>query len=285
MRIIVLAAALLLPATAAGAEPLRAGEAYEIATSSEMSERGSDGTRSSARSGSGLIERVLAVRDDGVELEYDLPHDVPAQDRARQWQFPVRVLKPAAGPLQLLNRPELETRAARWLEAAGMPRLACGQWIFTWTAIRIDCDPQTVLDSLEAMDLHPAALRDGALFGDPATRAPAPLRRRARRSHGETFNVLLPVDPDVVRRERAERDRIVAQMVGPAAAEDTGRAGREVADASGTIRIRIETDADGRMRRRVKVTELNVRRRDGVTERSRTTQTLERRLLPATAAR
>lgn len=285
MRIMLLAAALLLPATVAPAEPLRAGEAYEIAIRSEMSQQGSDESQSSARSNSGLVERVLAVRDDGVELEYDLPPDVPAEDRARQWQFPVRVLKPAAGPLQLLNRPELESRAARWLEAAGMPGLVCGQWIFTWTAIRIDCDPQTVLDSLEAMDLHPAALQDGALFGDPAARAPAPLRRQAGRSQGETLSVVLAVDPDVVRRERAEADRIVAQMMGPAAAEDTGRAGREVVDASGTIRISIETDAGGRMRRRVKVTELDVRRRDGVTESSRTTETLDRRRLPESAAR
>ncbi len=69
-----------------------------------------------------LVQRVTGVRPDGVELEYDLPANTPAQVRAAAWQFPVRIFKPTQGNLQLLNGPELEVRVDAWLKQAGLPR-------------------------------------------------------------------------------------------------------------------------------------------------------------------
>ena len=63
-----------------------------------------------------LVERVIALRDSGVELEFDLPEGTSAEDRTRNWQFPARVLKSSDQPLQLLNGAELEARVQDWLK-------------------------------------------------------------------------------------------------------------------------------------------------------------------------
>ena len=134
-----IAALLLLDNDARGESPQSApkvGEEYEISKSYETSQQTSDGSSGSSRGRDGILERVIGVREGGLELEYDLPKDTTAEDRARSWQFPVRVFRPTNGSMQLLNRPELEARVEGWLRAAGWTRAACGRWIFTWNAIR-----------------------------------------------------------------------------------------------------------------------------------------------------
>src|SRR5689334_21363216 len=100
------------------------GETYEIRTDRESAEQGSDGSSSRTSDRDVLIERTIAVRTDGVELEYYLPKD--SEDRASNWQFPVRVFKTRQGSMQLLNRAELEARLDRWLREASMSRSSCG---------------------------------------------------------------------------------------------------------------------------------------------------------------
>jgi len=115
------------------------GDEYEINRSYETSQQTSDGLSSGCSRGRDtILERVIGVREAGFELEYDLPREATAEDRARSWQFPVRVFKPSSGPMQLLNRSELEVRVGGWLKAAGWTRAVCGRWIFTWNAFRID---------------------------------------------------------------------------------------------------------------------------------------------------
>jgi hypothetical protein len=55
---------------------------------------------------------------------------------------------------------------------------------------------------------------------------------------------------------------------------------RSAEEISGTITIAFGTDADGGVRRRTKVTMLEIRKPDGVVETSTANETLERRLLP-----
>ena len=151
-KLLAVTLALLVPAFAARAEPQasRAGDVYEITTDREASGETAGGeSTGSSHDRDAIIERVVAVRGDGLELEFDLPKEATADDRARTWQFPVRVLKPAQGPMQLLNRPELEARIDTWLKAASLTRAACGQWYFTWSAFQIQCDPQSVIGGIE----------------------------------------------------------------------------------------------------------------------------------------
>ena len=141
--------ALLLPAIVAraGALPLapQVGDTYEITLTRDSAQQGSHGSSGSSHDKDTIIERVIGLRADGLELQYDLPSAATADERAGNWQFPARVFKPFGGPAQLLNGPELEARVDGWLKAAGWPRTVCGHWIFTWNAFRIECDPQSVL--------------------------------------------------------------------------------------------------------------------------------------------
>ena len=117
-------AALLLLASNAHSEPPqfapKVGDEYEISSRYETSEKSSEGASGSSRGRDTYLERVIGVRDGGVELEFDLPKNATADDRARSWQFPVRVFRPNDGAMQLLNAREMETRVDDWLKAAGM---------------------------------------------------------------------------------------------------------------------------------------------------------------------
>jgi hypothetical protein len=166
-------------------------------------EQNSNGSSGSSNDKDTIIEQVTGVRADGLELQYDLPNSATADERSRTWQFPVRVFKPSGGPVQLRNSVELEARIEGWLNAASLPRTACGHWIFTWTAFRIECDPQSVIKTIQSFDLGSASLREGELYQDSEARSSGKLARRSGGLGGETFTVEMPVDADAVRHARA----------------------------------------------------------------------------------
>jgi hypothetical protein len=274
-RWVPLAATMLVPAVAF-AQP-HAGDTYEIIRTSDSTDRSahSSGT---AHDKDTLVERVLAVREDGIELEYDLPAGITAQERAGSWQFPVRVFKPLGRPLVLRNRAELESRVDAWLKSGGLKRTACGRWYFTWNAFRVECDPASVLDTVTAFDLRPDDLRDGGFYKDKIARAAAPLRRMpAGSTSGTVFTAEMAVDPDIVLRERAEADVVVAEIGGKALALDSALRARAAERVSGTVRVTFYADAAGNVHRRKKVTKLETNRPDGQTESRTVVETLERR--------
>lgn len=225
------------------------GDAYEIIVRVNTDRRG-DGSSGSSNSFYMLVERVVAVRDGGVELEFDFPNDPASADRAANWQFPVRVFKPAGESFQLLNAEELQARNRAWLASAQIPEEACGRWVFTWTAIRIECDPQSVLSTLEVFDLRPIDVSES----------------------------IEQIDPEAVRRERAEADVNVAQMTGETAVTlATALKARESEQYSGTISSRYEIDAEGRVIGHTIISELQITEADGSGERITTATTIERR--------
>lgn len=255
----------------------RVGDTYEIRVE-RVSENSGGRSSGSSRSINTLVERVIALGDSGVELEFDLPEGTSAQDRAREWQFPVRVQR-SEQELRLLNALELERRARAWRDGAGLTESACGRWIFTWTAVKIECDPQSVLQALEPFDLRPSDLRDGAQHSEIGAR-PAPFRIESQRSGGATFVAEMELDPDVTRRQRAEMDVAVAEMTGHAPLSlETALEARAAERISGTIVTTFETDAAGRVTRRTRVTRAEIAGADGSLERHITTETAERRLV------
>lgn len=275
MRFPAILAALFLPLVAQAQSAPRAGDTYEIRRVSESKGQTSNGGTSSTYSRNMLEERVIAVRDGGVELEYDLPKSATANDRRISWQFPARVFRPAQGPLQLLNRTQLDARVDGWLTSGGLNRSACGQWIFTWNAFKIECDPQSALRIIEGYDLN-VALRDGSPWSDPLALAPATLKK-SEGPNGAVYTVELAVNPAAVRKQRAETDIIVAGFNQEKLTIDQALQRREKEQISGTISIRFETDRAGNVLRRVTVTRLETKgRRDG-TETETLTETLERR--------
>jgi hypothetical protein len=257
----------------------RVGDTYEIRLES-VSKTSGGGTTGNSHSASMLVERVIALHDDSIELEFDLPGQTSPQDRARTWQFPARVLESSERPLQLLNRPELETRLRAWLQRGRMTESACGRWVFTWTAFKIECDPESVLQTLEPFDLRVGDLRHRAPHKEPRARGTAFLRMGSRHSGGATYAAEMEIDPDQVRQERAKEDVAVAEMSGkmPLALEAALQA-RETERISGTIATTIETDAAKRVTRRRRVTSIEISDEAGSLERQTTTMTVERRLI------
>lgn len=254
----------------------QAGDTYEIRLERESKEEGSDGSSGSSTDRDTIVERVIAVRDDGLELEYDLPQAITEQDRTANWQFPVRVFKPNRGPMQLLNLSELEARVDGWLKAAKWTRDVCGRWIFTWNAFRIECDPQSVLKTIEAFDLGSADLQDGAPYRDKEALGFAPLKKQAAGAEGATFTAELKVNPEAVRQARAESDVVVGEIMKKPVTLDAALQARATEAISGTILVTFETDSIGNTRRRTRVIKLEIKEVNGVVETKTVSETVER---------
>lgn len=273
--------ALTLPASFAdaGTPPQipRIGDTHEITLTRRSVQQGSNGSSGSSTNKETIIEQVIGLREDGLEVQYDLPKAATANDRARAWQFPVRVFKPFAGPMQLLNSRDLEARRDDWLKAAGLSREACGRWIFTWNAFRIECDPQSIIKTVQAYDLGSTKLREGDIYRDAEAANPGKLVPGPGRLGGNTVAAEMMVDPDAVRHARAESDVVVGEIMQKPVTLEAAlreRAGEVIA---GTITIAIEADAAGYARRRTKVTKLDIKSLDGLSETQAVTEILERR--------
>jgi len=270
----------ILPSLAACAQPAargpRTGDTYEIAIDRESQEQSNHGSTGSSSDRDTIVARVTAVRDGGVELEYDFPKDTPSDERAGTWQLPARVFRPAQGPTRLINRSELEARVDPWLKAGGMTRAACGHAIFTWNVFRIECDPDSAIGIIEHYDPAPPELRDGALYRDPTALAAAPLKKSA---DGKAFVVQLAIDPERIRKERVEADLTIAEISHkPLTAQDARRAHANEA-ISGTIVITFDMDRAGEVSRRIKVTTVKIVAPNGRSDMKTITETMVRRRL------
>ena len=261
----------------------RAGSLYELTKYVETASEGDGGSTSSSTDRDTIAERILHVRNDGLELEYDLPKDATKQDRTSNWQFPIRVFKRFSGPAQLLNRPEIEGRIERWLRAGNISRAACGHWVFTWNAFKIDCDPQSALATVAAYDLGPNDLRDGFIYGDPQAAGPITLRKTG--TGAATFSGSMPVDPANVRREQAETDVAIAEISKrPLTLDDAVRA-RSGEKVAGSISISFDVDPSGFVRQRTTIVKLEIIGADGKMEHRTATEILKRQVVPSEGRR
>ncbi len=258
--------AMALMALPAPALAQQAGDTFQILRQHQTTQQ-SEGSSSTSSNSDAVIERVTAVRADGIELEYDVP-----QGSDGGWQFPVQVFKPVQRPLQLVNAKALETRVDAWLQQGGMTRAACGHWVMTWNAFRIECDPQSVLKTIEALQLEPETLREGALLSMPGARGSVPLAKKGERR----LTAELAVDPEAVRRERAEGDMATAEINGQKLTLDAARRARAGEAISGTITVTFDLDGGGHAGRRTTVTKVQIKGADGRVETDTATEILER---------
>jgi hypothetical protein len=256
----------------------KVGEEHEITRSYETSSQGSDGSTSSSSGHTAILERVVRVNESGLELEYDLPKEATAEDRARDWHFPARVFRSADGSMELLNRAELEGRLGTWLKAAGWTPDICGRWIFTWNAFRIECDPQSVIKTIQRYDLRSANLREGAVLRDHSAKQAGTLRRTAVTANGSTFEALLELEPGAVRQASAESDVAVGEILRKPVTLEAALQQRARERVSGTILIRFDADPAGNAWRRTKVTKIEKKKPDGVVEVSTATEVVTREL-------
>ncbi|HTK84190.1 MAG TPA: hypothetical protein VL625_03805 [Patescibacteria group bacterium] len=282
IRLTILIAALLLPAIISPVEasPLvpKVGDIYEITRTKDSAQKGT-GSNSSSHDKDTIIERVVGLRPDGLELEYDLPETTKAAERASQWQFPARIFKPTNGPAELLNRPELEARVAAWLKSAGVSRALCGHWYFTWNAFQVECDPQSVIKTVKSFELGPGNLHEGDSYQDPDASRPGKLSKKDSKPDKVIFSTEMPVDPDAVRRARAESDVVVGEIMREPVTLEAALSKHAKETVSGTISIDVETGSTGNVRRRTKVSKVNIQGPGTQSETDATTETLERRLI------
>ncbi len=283
LRLEPIAVALSVLTVAAHAQPVRpapqVGDAYEITMRRQSAEESTDGSGGDSTTTGAVVERVIGVRDDGLELEYELTSDRPAEDRAAEWQLPARIFRPFRGRPQLLNGPQLDARLDAWLRNSRIPRYACRRWDITWDGFQSECSAQSVLQAIELLDIPPGDLQDGAAYRDVMAREPAPLRRTSAGPGGATFTVELPVDPETIRRTRVEFDMDVADIAEPPLTREASVRTRSVETISGSITVTLETDPAGHLRRRVRVQRLEIREPSGRVETQITTETTERRRL------
>jgi hypothetical protein len=287
LRSATLVALLLGPTTIATATPgpsAQVGDTYEITKVRDTSSQRNDAASGSSHDQDTLIERIEAVRPDGFQVLFDLPQGATADERRQTWQFPARVFEPVEGPPKLLNAPELEKRVDAWLKWGNMPREACGHWIFTWNAFRIECEPRSVLEAIQAFDPKLPNLRDGALYGEAHALRPAQLTMKSSGPGGSTFVASLTLDPKAVQRERAEADVVIGEITRKPVTLEAALAERAKETVSGTIEVTIDADPAGNVRRLTKITKSQTKRSDGSLETETEMETLQRRLISSRKA-
>jgi hypothetical protein len=103
------------------------------------------------------------------------------------------------------------------------------------------------------------------------------LAKKAGGLNGQTFVVDMPVDTDAVRRARAESDVIMGDIMKKPVSLDTALQERAGEIVSGSISVTFETDPSGNVRRRTRVTKLDIKRPDSRSETQTVTETLEQR--------
>lgn len=269
--------AALVVTSNAWAEPTKIGQKVEIRKSYENVETTEDGSSNGSSNGHDtIVERVLAVRDDGIEFVYDLPKNTSNEHRQRDWQLPARVFKANDGALKLLNADELNGRLEKWLMAAKWDRSVCGKWIFTWNAFYIDCDPQSVLKAISAFDLSSVGISEGKLYSEIGTIGAGTLVLDKSSATRTTLRTEMQIDPGYIRRSNAESDVVVGEIMQKPVNLEVAMEARSTEKISGTVTVILELDGSDHVKRKTKVTKLTVEKPGESTEHRTSTETLER---------
>lgn len=282
----ILSAAFLVSASTSYAQqatPLpQVGDTFIITRTLNTEQKGSDSSTGSSHDRDTLVERVVRVRTDGLELEYDLPKSAPLEERASNWQFPAKVFRSTNGLLELLNAAELEARVDAWLKRGKMSRAVCGKWIFTWNAFRIECEPTSVLKIIDSFALAVTDVREGAAYSESGALGVGTLTRQAAGIGSRTLVAQLQVDPDAIRRAQAQSDVAVGEIMNKPTSLEAAMREHSRETISGTIVVTFEVDLAGNLVRRTKITNVQLKKPDGRSSMNTATEILERNRLPHT---
>ena len=215
----------------------------------------------------------------GTEVTYDLPPSASAAERAASWHFPAAIRFAPDGSRVLVNEAELASRVDPWLKLGGYTREACGHWIFTWNAFKIDCDPLSVLETASEFDMGPTDPQDGQPIRNEAASAPGTLKLVKSQGSSRTYTVEFELDPERVMQSRAESDVVVGQIVNKPITLETALAAHRNESISGQITERFETDGTGQIVRRTTETTIRSIDNDGKESVATSTRTLEKHTL------
>jgi hypothetical protein len=264
------------PGPSSTAPQPRVGDRFTLARRFETKEEKQGESSGSSTDRDALIERVVEVRGDGLVIDYDLPEGAKPDERARQWEFPVRIFEPNAGPPRLLDPAGMSRRVEAWLKRSKLKRSACGRWGFTWTAYQIECDPQSVLKVIAVFRLSRGTMRAGDHYQDAHAAAPAVLTQTSVDQDGTLYTAQMTLDPDLVRQERAESDVVVGAILQEPITLKQALKNQAAMAITGTITTLFETDTSGAVVRRTTLTKMKIKDAHGTTETLNSTEVLER---------
>ncbi|MXP46399.1 hypothetical protein GRI43_03195 [Altererythrobacter luteolus] len=250
----------------------------------ERSSVSSDGGSNSSSSGQqSLIETVMRNTDDGVVLRYDLPRDEAGNTRTKFWYFPADVLERPDGSLELLDVDSVKSRIDQWLTQRNIPREACGHWTHGGGfPYRVDCDPDSILDQIEAFDLRMPRLEAGAEFSHPMASSPGILERLAAPRTG--YFVVLSIDQQKARAEEAKNALILAQMLDEDLSREQAESDAAQTDFQGSIRMEFDLEPTGSVIKMSMRTNAVVTNPDGTRETKTSLVTVERHDVEAAKA-
>ena len=86
----------------------------------------------------------------------------------------------------------------------------------------------------------------------------------------------MAIDPEAVRRERAETDVVVAEISRKTLKLDEALRARSIETLSGTITVTFDADAVGQVLRRTRVSRVEIKGKDGQSETQTHTETVSR---------
>lgn len=257
------------------------GNIYELVNSYKTSTEYGDNAGKGSSSGSDtLIATIIKDDSKGIELIYDLPDRYFSKDeKKKHWQFPAHILRSKDGTFTLLNYEEIEQRVEDWLNDSGWSREACGQWIFTWNAFKIECDPQSILEKVEEYDLRVSNLKDGELYENKYALEPAKFKARTDNDGNKYYYTDLIIDPEIIRRKRAENNVIIAKISGEKTLLAEALLAEKDVEISGTMRVLYYVDGINQPYKRITITKERAKEPNGMTEIKVSTFTLEKKLI------
>jgi hypothetical protein len=239
----------------------------------------SESTSTSGSTGSSggsdvLIERVIAVTQNGVELEYTIPKSHRKTDEKLNWQFPARVFKLYQGQAKLLNATTIDARLTRFLKHMNYSRESCGRWYFTWNAFKIECDSISVLEIVNSFDLGFCDYRAGKVFEYPS--ALKPNIKLSEDGEASVLTAQFALDPNALRRDAAYTKVISSEINGQPISFDQALNDSKDTQFSGSARVTFDTDQKGCVTKRVVETTTETTEKDGAIDKQLYVETVER---------
>ena len=246
----------LIPSSILSAQDNQTPERYYLDFEHSSKTETLDGSYSGSSSGSDdLIETIITRTVSGEIVEFDLVLEAGEERPLWAWQYPIRVLRPAKGPMTVLNRDEMVSRRDRWLEESEISPDYCGHWSFSWTAFQIKCDPASALEIAKGYDLRLPGIEAGAPFLSELAAQPIALAKTGTSErHGSLFSGQAELDPQVLVDQAVETDLITAQILQKPMTEQQARTKAAESDPHGTITVIIQTDETGSVWRREQIT-------------------------------
>ena len=256
------------------------GSVFEVQVEYQNKSSG-DGTTGSSSGRNTLTERIIEVDSKEIIVEYDYAprprRYVDEQPNLIEWEFPATISLKHSDDITLQNIEEITARNTEWREAAGIPNEACGLWYFTWNAFKVECDPNTVIQSLEAFILFDDEIHEGQEIKEFGTLKTGIIKLVS--SSPLTFQAEFEFDPEVIRESRAEQDVIVAQMMQRETISlENALEGRATEQISGNLTATWELDDRGRVIKRTRNSNITIELENGEIEKLSQKQTTTRTL-------